>query len=180
MKYASMVFQTLVLLYLSSLLFFLLTGYAPAAPGYHPPFVIFVIDTINLFIHEAGHFFLKPLGMWIHIMGGSLFQVLVPTTLLVVTWRQNAGQIVYPGFWLGENLVNVSAYIRDAPYRQLKLIARGLIHDWNWLLSGNLEMAEQIADVAFALGLLVCAASLTSGGYWAVQKIRGIADSHGN
>jgi hypothetical protein len=63
-------------------------------------------------------------------------------------------------------------YIKDAPVRQLKLIAKGLIHDWNWLLAGNLEAAAPLGDVVFVTGLLFCAASLGFGFYHAVRSFR--------
>jgi hypothetical protein len=134
------------------LLFFLVTGYHPAEPGFIP-FFHFRIDTINLFIHEAGHLFLKPFWMWLYILGGSLVQVLLPAALFIVSLRQSPQYAVYPGFWTGENLVNVSAYIRDAPFMKLKLIAAGLIHDWNWLLSGNLDIASSLGTGVFIAGL---------------------------
>jgi hypothetical protein len=158
--------------YLGYLLFFLATGYHPEQPGYNPPFAIFVLDTINLFIHEAGHFFLKIFGRFIHILGGSFFQILLPGLLVFTTWRQKISNIAAPGFWLGESMVNVSVYIRDAPVRQLRLIARGLTHDWNWLLSDNLEAAEPLADIVFLCGLCVCAASVGAGVYFAVRVFR--------
>ncbi|MDH3251407.1 MAG: hypothetical protein OEM41_01375 [Ignavibacteria bacterium] len=158
--------------YLGYLLFFLATGYHPEQAGYNPPFVIFVVDTINLFIHEAGHFFLKIFGKFINILGGSFFQILIPGLLVFTTWRQTITQIALPGFWLGESMVNVSVYIRDAPFRHLRLIARGLIHDWNWLLSGNMEAAEPLADIVFICGLCICAASLGAGVYFAVRVFR--------
>lgn len=172
MKYAGITFKLLVLAYLAYLFSFLATDYEPALAGYSPPFVIFVIDTINLFIHEAGHFFLKPFGMLIHIIGGTLFQVLLPLALVIVTWRQDVRQISYAGFWLGESLINVNVYIKDAPFRQLKLIAKGVIHDWNWLLSGNLEAAEPLGQVVFVTGLLVCGGSVGVGIVFAVQKFK--------
>ena len=156
-------------LYVGYLTFFLMTSYTPSLPGYSPPFVIFLLDTINLFIHEAGHLFFRMLGMWMHIMGGSFFQVALPAALLVVTARQKLSQIGLPGFWVGESMVNVSVYIRDAPHKQLKLIARGLIHDWNWLLSENLEAAEPLADIVFILGVFVCLCSVGAG-IWFVAR----------
>ncbi|MBI4535851.1 MAG: hypothetical protein HY708_06200 [Ignavibacteriae bacterium] len=161
-----------VVSYLTYLLVFLATAYDPASPSYQPPFVIWVLDTINLFIHEAGHFFLKPFGMWIHIVGGSLFQCLLPLLLLLVTRRQNVSQVLYPAFWLGENLINVSVYIKDAPYRQLKLIARGVIHDWNWLLSSHLDSAEPLGETLFWIGLLVCAVAIVAGIHFAIKSFR--------
>jgi len=172
MKYAGLALKLAFLSYLGYLWFFLATSYEPAVSGYSPPVVIFVLDIINLFIHEAGHFIFKLFGMWVHIGGGSLFQCLIPLSLLVVTWRENRNHVVYPAFWLGENLVNVSAYIQDAPVRKLKLIAKGLIHDWHWLLRGNLEMAEPLATTVFITGLVVCAAAIALGLFAAVQAFR--------
>jgi len=172
MKIAVFVLKLLVFAYLGYLAVFLITGYDPQTPGYHPPFVIFILDTINLFIHEAGHFFFKPFGMWTYVFAGSFFQCFIPLLLLLVTWRQNISQIPYPGFWLGENLVNVSVYIRDAPTKHLKLLVSGLIHDWNWLLSDNLDAAEPLADIVFGLGLLLCVASVGGCAYYAWRSFR--------
>ena len=169
MKHAILTVKLLLWAYAGYILLFLLTSYEPAHLGFKPPFVLFVMDTVNLFIHEAGHLFFKVFGMWMHILAGSLFQVLLPLALLVVTWRQNLAQIGYPGFWVGESLVNVSVYIRDAPVKQLKLIARGLIHDWNWLLSGNLEAAEPLADAVFLAGITACVLSIGAGIYFAIR-----------
>lgn len=164
--------KLLVMAYLGYLLVFLLTGYEPAIRGYSPPFALWLIDTINLFIHEAGHLVFKILGQWLYILGGSLFQCLIPFTLLIVVWRQNVGQIWYAGFWLGENLVNVSVYIKDAPYRKLKLLAQGLIHDWHWLLNGDQDTAEILGGAVYWLGILICAAALGVGVYFAVRAFR--------
>ena len=159
-------------LYLGYLTVFLLTSYTPSVPGYSPPFALFVLDTVNLFIHEAGHLFFRIFGMWMHVIGGSVFQVLLPAALLVVTARQNLHQIGLPGFWVGESMVNVSVYIRDAPHRQLKLIAKGLIHDWNWLLADHLEAAEPLADIVFGIGILICIASVGAGIFFLVKGFR--------
>ena len=160
-----MVLRSLLLLYLLFLTWFLLTGYHPERAGYDPPFVISVLDTINLFIHEAGHLFLKPFGMWLHIIAGSLFQVLIPGALVVVTWREKPRGLLLPGFWLGESLVNVSAYIHDAPYMKLRLIARGLVHDWNYLIGGNETMASALGWSVFLFGLAVIFGTLAREGF---------------
>jgi hypothetical protein len=172
MRLGGLLFQLFVLIILGYLFLFLLTDYHPELPSFRPPFPLFVLDTINLFVHEAGHFFFKLFGQWIHVVAGSLFQVLLPLALLVVTIRENPAFCSYPGFWVGESMINVSAYIKDAPYRQLKLIARGLIHDWNWLLSDNLDAAEPLGETVFVLGLMICAASICAGVYFAVRSYR--------
>ncbi|MGB6120700.1 MAG: hypothetical protein WBG80_02235, partial [Bacteroidota bacterium] len=81
-------------------------------------------------------------------------------------------QIGYPDFWVGQSLVNVSVYIKDAPYKQLKLIAKGLIHDWNWLLSDDLEAAEPLGDIVFLLGITACALSIGAGVYFALKAFK--------
>lgn len=164
--------KLVVCLYLAYLLFFLGFSYHPERPGYDPPFVIFLTDTVNLFIHEAGHFFLKPFWRWLEILGGSLFQVLVPLALALVTFRETPHRVMYPGFWLGESLVNVSVYIRDAPYMKLKLIASGLIHDWNYLLGGNTTAAAGIGWTVFGVGIAVAAGSILHGAWSALKSLR--------
>ena len=163
MKATLLAIKGLVLLYLAYLTIWIATSYAPQTSS--PPLLLWFLDLINLYIHEAGHLFFRIFGQWAHILGGSLTQCLLPAALLVVTWRQNIHQAPWPAFWLGESMVNVSVYIRDAPVRQLKLIASGLIHDWWWLLQDNLELAEPLADGVLVLGLLVCAGAV-GGGVW--------------
>lgn len=172
MKRGAVILQVILLGVLGYLLEFLLTGYHPEAPSFHPPFLIFVLDTVNLFIHEAGHFFFKIFGQWVHIVAGSFFQVFLPLALCAFTLRQTPQFAAYPGFWVGESLVNVSVYIKDAPHRQLRLIARGLIHDWNWLLSDNLDAAEPLGEAVYVLGILICVASLGWGIVSAVRTYR--------
>jgi hypothetical protein len=164
--------KLLVIGYLGWLLVYLLTEYTPAHPGFHPPFALWLLDTIDLFIHEAGHLFFRIFGQFIYVLGGSLFQILLPLSLLVVVWRQNVTQIWYPGFWLGENMVNVSVYIQDAPDRKLKLIASGLIHDWYWLLNGDRDSAEILGGIMYWLGILIIAGSLGAGVFFAIRDYR--------
>lgn len=164
--------KLLMMAFLAYLWVFLLTGYEPALPGYQPPFAVWLIDIINLYIHEAGHLFFKLFGRWLYMLGGSLFQVLLPCALLVVVWRQRISQVWYPGFWMGESMVNVSVYIRDAPVRKLKLLAKGLIHDWWWLLDGDPDAAAIIGGAVYWIGILTCAVALGAGMYFAIREYR--------
>ena len=46
------------------------------------------LDGVDLIFHEAGHVMFAPLGDTLMLMGGSLFQVLVPAALAgVFFWR---------------------------------------------------------------------------------------------
>src|SRR5512138_3998988 len=89
MRHVILAAKFLVYGYLAYLLYILAAEYDPADPTFHPPFVLFVLDWINLFIHEAGHAFLKFFGQFVYILGGSLVQVLLPALLALATWRQS-------------------------------------------------------------------------------------------
>jgi hypothetical protein len=175
MKHFLLSLKVIVVAYACYLLWFLAFGYRPDdALGYAPPFVLFVIDTINLFIHEAGHLFFRLFGQTMYILGGSITQCVIPLALAIVTWREKPQQVGVPLFWLGESLVNVSVYIADAPHKNLKLIKDGLIHDWNWLLNDNLDVAEPLGFAVRGLGLVVCVAAVVAMGYYAVRGFRSI------
>lgn len=170
MRYFLFSLSIVVTVYASYLLWFLAFEYYPADPlGFQPPFVLWVIDTINLFIHEAGHLFFRLFGQTMYVLGGSVTQCLIPLALAIVTWREKPHQVGLPLFWFGENLVNVSVYIADAPHKNLKLIKDGLIHDWHWLLAENLDWAEPIGLTVRGFGLVVCAASIAALAFYAVR-----------
>ena len=160
MKVALLALKLLIALYLVRVVFALVTTCTPGGHPADPPLLIFILDIINLFIHEAGHFLLRPFGRWVSVFGGSFMQVFLPAALFAVTWRQKPGQAWFPAFWLGESLVNASIYIADAPYRKLRLIASGLTHDWYWLLEDHLEAAEPLAWVVFGAGVLICCGAI--------------------
>jgi hypothetical protein len=74
-------------------------------------------------------------------------------------------------------MINVSVYIADAPYRKLKLLAQGLTHDWNWLLSDNLEAAEPLATIVYGIGMLTCIGAVIGFSILAVQAFRDTPES---
>jgi hypothetical protein len=127
--------------------------YAATPYGWH------FIDNVNLIIHEAGHWIFWPFGMFMHILGGSLNQVLVPIIFVVYFYLQNdnySAALVL--FWVGQNLINVSVYAGDAVKMQLPLLGgEGVIHDWNWLLiyTGQLHHTDFIAGAIRAAGIVV-------------------------
>jgi hypothetical protein len=172
MRTALLAGKGLIFLYLAYLTIWMATSYAPQVPGHEPPFLLWIVDLINLYVHEAGHFFLAPFGQFIHVLGGSLFQVIVPLALAAVTFRQTPQHVVYPLFWTGESIVNVSPYIQDAPVMKLHLIARGARHDWNYLLRGHLDWAEGLGEIVFVLGILVCTTAIGAGVYFAIRSWR--------
>ena len=103
MKHVTLILRVLLISLAGYLLWFLGFEYYPADPlGYQPPFVLWVIDTINLFIHEAGHLFCKMFGETMYVLGGSVVQCALPLAIAIVTWREKPHQLGYPLFWFGE------------------------------------------------------------------------------
>jgi len=95
-----------------------------------------LIDGVNLVIHEAGHLIFSPLGEFMTIAGGSLFQVVVPAIFAAYFYRNKkhfSSALVL--FWMGASLLNVSVYAADAVVMQLPLLGGdNSIHDWNYML----------------------------------------------
>ncbi len=140
------------------------------------------LHNVNLPFHEFGHVLFMPFGRFITILGGSLFQILLP---LVFLWafsfqqRDNfAASIML--WWCGQNFIDVAPYIKDAPYRAIPLI-RGMgeeAHDWGNLLTmtGQLDSANTFANISFAIGTLIMVLAMI----WAVAltfKIKRLTDS---
>jgi hypothetical protein len=67
----------------------------------------------------------------------------------------------FTAFWLGNNLINVSVYIKDARVMLLPIIGGG-IHDWNYLLGkvGWLTQDKLIGEGVHFLGVVCVLAGL--------------------
>ena len=108
-----------------------------------------LLDDVNLAIHEAGHVFFQPLGdPWV-VLGGSLFQVLVPLAFVayfLVRRDTFAASVVLA--WGAASLCNVALYVGDARAQELSLLGgENAIHDWWYLL---LEWDALAHDVTIA------------------------------
>ena len=121
------------------------------------------IDNINLIFHEAGHTLTFFFGQFISIASGSVFQILIPALCCLYFYQQgqrySASLLL---FWVGQNVINVSVYAKDAIVMQLPLLGGdNVMHDWNYVLSamGLLRLTPYIADIIFisGIGILFCA-----------------------
>lgn len=115
------------------------------------------LDYINLAFHEAGHIFLSPFGETIMTMGGTIFQLAFPAGIGIhffMTGQDLGWRLCV--FWFGENLLNVSIYMKDAIKQNLPLVGGGT-HDWTWLFekAGVLGRAELIGKSFFIAGSLI-------------------------
>lgn len=129
------------------------------------------MHNINLPFHEFGHILFMPFGEFMMILGGSLFQVLLPLALMCVfVFKQRdtfAGSITL--WWCGQSFIDVSPYIADAEYRALPLVGGGgeESHDWGNLLTmmNALDYTQAVANCSFGIGAMLIIAALVWGGW---------------
>jgi hypothetical protein len=125
--------------------------YAFSRPG-----AMFMIDNVNLPIHEGGHLVFGIFG-WeeLTVWGGTLMQCLVPFALaLGFAYRREISGTAFCAFMLFENFLNVATYMADAREQDLPLVTTGqadyIEHDWAHIL-GHLNLLQY--DTTFATGL---------------------------
>lgn len=130
---------------------------------------------VDLVFHEAGHMLFIPFGRTMSILGGSLFQVLLPLLLLFAFLFHNrdgfAASICL--WWSGQSLMDVAPYIADARALRLPLLGGGTgadtpgRHDWANLLRprGWLQYDIKIATWADAIGSGIILLALAWGAY---------------
>lgn len=99
----------------------------------------------NLIFHEAGHVLFMPFGEFMTILGWSLFQCMLPMSLMFVFYfrENNFFAALFCLWWTGQNLTDVALYISDASARSLPLIG-GMseeAHDW-WNILTMLDLLK--------------------------------------
>jgi len=114
-----------------------------------------------LIFHEAGHIIFSFLGEFIHILGGTLMQLIVPGSIVIYFVLRKlffSASVVL--FWFGQNLIDISIYMQDAIPQQMPLL--GDIHDWAYLFGkfGLLKQSWFIGDSVAFLGVLVVSVSV--------------------
>jgi len=121
-----------------------------------------LLDDVNLAVHEAGHVVFQLLGDPVVVLGGSLFQVLVPAIFVGYFFLRHewfAASVIMA--WVGASLSNVALYIGDARAQELPLLGgENVIHDWwylftEWdLLPHDLAIANWVR-IASALSFVI-------------------------
>ncbi len=119
-----------------------------------------LLDGVDFLIHEAGHPIFGIFGEFIGVAGGSLMQVLVPLAFFgYFLYKKHYYSASFVLFWVGQSLLNVYVYARDAVAMQLVLNSgltgsEGGFHDWNYLLdaTGMLAHTIQVAALFRILG----------------------------
>jgi len=117
-----------------------------------------IISSLNIFFHEAGHVLFAFFGEFMMVLGGTLGELLFPLLFLGYFWyhRQIPGQ-VFSLWWMTTALYSISIYMADARARVLPLIGGQGGHDWSYLF-GRLNILEYdilISRMVIILALMV-------------------------
>ena len=121
------------------------------------------MHAILLPIHEAGHVLFIPLGEFMTIAGGSLFQWLLPLGCAAAFLVQNRDPFgaAIGLWWSGTSLLDLAPYIYDAKAPQLVLLGGHTgedgPHDWIYLLDqfGRVNQSPTYGALAYGLGVAV-------------------------
>jgi hypothetical protein len=134
------------------------------------------LDSLDLAIHETGHLVFGFGGEFLMLLGGTLFQLLVPTIFVVALLRQGDRHgATVPLWWLGQNCWNISLYIKDTRTQELPLVGGGE-HDWAIMLGelAWLDRDQAIGGTVFLIGVALYMAAVVSG--WRAVASGGVSD----
>jgi len=125
---------------------FLIYAYANA-----PNFLF--VDFVNLMIHEAGHPLFSPFGNTIMLLGGTLFELIVPAACAIYFFfqRQPFG-VTFSSFWFFENFLYIGTYMADARSDSLPLVGSDT-SDW-LLLFGRWDLLLDDQKIGHAVRFL--------------------------
>jgi hypothetical protein len=137
---------------------------------------------INLPFHEAGHLMFRPMGRFLHVLGGTLGQLLMPLICagaLLIQNRDAFGAAVGL-WWFAESALDVAPYIDDA--RALDLVLLGGVtgkdvenyHDWQQILGmlGWLQYDHAIAHTVSTVGSLFMILACVWAGYMLLLQFK--------
>jgi hypothetical protein len=133
---------------------------------------IFIFKPITS--NYAGESFLHLINRFLHVLGGSLLQVIIPAVCLIAfLMRREPFSSSIGLWWMGQSFIDMAPYINDARAGQLMLIGGVTgqeapdFHDWNVLLSmtGLLNYDGVIAHLAKYFGVVLILLALLWGGY---------------
>lgn len=142
------------------------------------PQTSWLLHSVNLVFHEAGHLFFSPFGRLLHVLGGTLGQLIIPTVVIsTFLWQRDTFGAAVGVWWLGESFLDIAPYINDARAGRLMLLG-GVTgsevedyHDWEVLLTklNMMQYDHTLARLSFSIGSLLMLAAMLWGG-WLLWK----------
>jgi hypothetical protein len=133
------------------------------------------LDNVDLPIHETGHLLFRPLGEFMSVAGGSLFQIIFPAVFVgYFVWHHKYYSAAIVLFWVGQSILNVWVYAADAVSMQLVLTSgltgsEGSFHDWNYMLTrtGLIGSTKAVAGLIRLGGTLIILAAAGASFFYA-------------
>lgn len=128
------------------------------------------LDYVNLMIHEGGHFFFSWFGDTIHILGGTLGELIVPLLCAAwFFWQREASGFAFCMFWFFENFPYIGTYMADARTAALPLVGSDE-SDWTILFGqwGLLADDQKIGHAMRVLGFL----GMIAAPVWLAWRVR--------
>jgi hypothetical protein len=166
-RYLPLLLRGAVYALLAVFFFQALDAFYEYRPGMRWGNLLFIVRTFTFLpLHEGGHVLFILFGRTLYVLGGSFWQIMFPLLWFIIAVRQRSQVFPFALFWVGENMMDVSLYIRDAPGRMLPLLGGDKSgHDWHYLLSewSLMDSAGTIADVMYYGGAIVCACAIVAG-----------------
>jgi len=126
-----------------------------------------------LIFHEAGHVVFMPFGEFVMVLGGSLFQLMVPGFFVgYFLHRRDPFAAAFALLYLAASIDGVARYIGDARAGDLPLLGDRSTHDWTFLLieMKQLENDTAIARVVRLFGFVTYAAGIWLGAGWLLEQ----------
>jgi hypothetical protein len=124
-----------------------------------------LMDSVDLPIHETGHLVFAVFGEVIQFLGGTLFQVIVPAVFTGYFIKRGDKHAAFCClWWVAQNFWNISVYIADARSEELPLVGGGE-HDWAFLLGrfGWLNKDHVIAHDVWVVGVMIYVVAIGGG-----------------
>ena len=133
------------------------------------------LNNADLIFHEAGHTLAFFMPRFLTILAGSAFQVIIPLFFVVYFFiKEQFYSASLLLFWVGESLINVSVYAKDAIVMELPLLGGGDTsgHDWHNMLSmtGLLKYTNTIGTMIWFAGAIFIAFAILSSLYTATLR----------
>jgi hypothetical protein len=124
-----------------------------------------LVDNVDLPIHETGHLVFSPFGEFMQFLGGTLFQLIMPSVFVGYFLKRgdrHAASVAL--WWVAQNFWNISVYVRDARNQDLDLVGGGE-HDWAYILAhmGWLKQDQVIGQRVWAVGVILYLVAICGG-----------------
>ncbi len=133
-----------------------------------------------LAFHEGGHVLFSPLGDFMHTLGGTLMQIIVPLSCGAVFLfrRHDPLAASFCLWWTAISFMDMAPYIYDALDPKIMLTtghtgAEGQ-HDWIDILStlGILQKAHSVAKLTHTFGILIMILAQSWGAVLLLRQFR--------